>query len=58
MSHTSFIVYLPNLRFKVKVAFWNFPVLCQLVRLIRLSISFCTSGPEFAIASSLPRVTP
>lgn len=40
ISHTSFIVYLPDLRIKVTVAFRNFAVFCQLVRLIRLGIRF------------------
>ena len=40
ISHTSFIVYLPDLRIKVTVAFGNFAASGQLVRLIRLGIRF------------------
>jgi hypothetical protein len=46
INHTSFIVYLPNLRIKVTVAFGNFTVLCQLVRLIRLHIRFLFVRPR------------
>ena len=46
INHTSFIVYLPNLRIKVTVAFGNFTVYSQLVRLIRLSIRFLFVRPR------------
>ena len=46
INHTSFIVYLPNLRIKVTVAFGNFTVFCQLVRLIRLLIRFLFVRPR------------
>ena len=46
ISHTSFLVYPPNLRIKVTVAFGNFTVLGQLVRLIRLGISFLFVRPR------------
>ena len=46
INHTSFIVYLPNLRIKVTVAFGNFTVFCQLVRLIRLHIRFLFVRPR------------
>ena len=46
INHTSFIVYLPNLRIKVTVAFRNFTVYCQIVRLIRLSIRFLFVRPR------------
>ena len=46
INHTSFIVYLPNLRIKVTVAFRNFTVFCQLVRLIRLHIRFLFVRPR------------
>ena len=46
INHTSFIVYLPNLRIKVTVAFGNFTVVCQLVRLIRLHIRFLFVRPR------------
>ena len=46
INHTSFIVYLPNLRIKVTVAFGSFTVLSQLVRLIRLSIRFLFVRPR------------
>ena len=47
ISHTSFLVYLPNLRIKVTVAFGNFTVFGQLVRLIRLNIRFLFVRPRF-----------
>ena len=47
ISHTSFIVYLPDLRIKVTVAFGNFAVYSQLVRLIRLHIRFLSVRPRF-----------
>ena len=46
INHTSFIVYLPNLRIKVTVAFGNFTVFCQLVRLIRLHLRFLFVRPR------------
>ena len=46
INHTSFIVYLPNLRIKVTVAFGNFTVFRQLVRLIRLHIRFLFVRPR------------
>ena len=55
ISHTSFIVYLPNLRIKVTVAFRNFTVFCQLVRLIRLRIRFLFVRPRFRYCSFSPK---
>ena len=46
ISHTSFIVYLPNLRIKVTVAFRNLTVFSQLVRLVRLCIRFLFVRPR------------
>ena len=46
ISHTSFIVYLPNLRIKVTVAFGSFAVCSQLVRLICLCIRFLFVRPR------------
>ena len=46
ISHTSFLGYPPNLRIKVTVAFGNFTVLGQLVRLIRLGIRFLFVRPR------------
>lgn len=46
IRHTSFIVYLPNLRIKVTVAFGYFTVFSQLVHLIRLSIRFLFVRPR------------
>ena len=58
ISHTSFIVYLPNLRIKVTVAFWNFTALGQLVRLIRLSIRFLFVRPRFRYCFFSPKGHP
>ena len=58
ISHTSFIVYLPNLRIKVTVAFWNFTVLGQLVRLIRLSIRFLFVRPRIRYCFFSPKGHP
>ena len=58
ISHTSFIVYLPNLRIKVTVAFWNFTVLGQLVRLIRLSIRFLFVRPRIRYCFFSPKGRP
>ena len=55
INHISFIVYLPNLRIKVTVAFWNFTVLCQLVRLIRLSIRFLFVRPRIRYCFFSPK---
>ncbi|WP_411915839.1 hypothetical protein [Porphyromonas miyakawae] len=46
MEHTFFIVYLPNLRIKVRVAFWSFTAFGQLARLIRLSNRFLFVRPR------------
>ena len=58
ISHTSFIVYLPNLRIKVTVAFWNFTAFCQLVRLIRLGIRFLFVRPRFRYCFFSPKGRP
>ena len=58
ISHTSFIVYLPNLRIKVTVAFGNFTVLGQLVRLIRLSIRFLFVRPRIRYCFFSPKGHP
>ena len=58
ISHTSFIVYLPNLRIKVTVAFWNFTVLGQLVRLIRLGIRFLFVRPRIRYCFFSPKGRP
>ena len=55
ISLISFIVYLPNLRIKVTVAFWNFTVLCLLVRLIRLSIRFLFVRPRIRYCFFSPK---
>ena len=55
ISQTSFIVYLPNLRIKVTVAFGNFVVYCQLVRLIRLSIRFLFVRPRIRYCFFSPK---
>jgi len=47
ISHTSFLVYLHGLRIKVTIAFGNFAVFSQLVRLIRLSTMFLFVRPRF-----------
>ncbi|WP_211205464.1 hypothetical protein, partial [Porphyromonas somerae] len=58
ISHTSFIVYLPNLRIKVTVAFWNFTACSQLVRLIRLSIRFLFVRPRIRYCFFSPKGHP
>ena len=55
INHTSFIVYLPNLRIKVTVAFGNFTVVCQLVRLIRLCIRFLFVRPRIRYCFFSPK---
>lgn len=45
--HASFIVYSPDLRIEVTVAFWNFDAFCHLVRLIRPGIGFLSVKPRF-----------
>ena len=58
ISHTSFIVYLPNLRIKVTVAFGNFTAFGQLVRLIRLGIRFLFVRPRFRYCFFSPKGHP
>ena len=58
ISHTSFIVYLPNLRVKVTVAFWIFAAACQLVRLIRLGIRFLFVRPRIRYCFFSPKGHP
>ena len=58
IRHTSFIVYLTNLRIKVTVAFWNFTVLGQLVRLIRLGIRFLFVSPRIRYCFFSPKGRP
>ena len=58
ISHTSFIVYLPNLRIKVTVAFGNFTAFSQLVRLIHLSIRFLFVRPRFRYCFFSPKGRP
>lgn len=55
INHTSFIVYLPNLRTKVTVAFGNFTAFRQLVRLIRLSIRFLFVRPRICYCFFSPK---
>ena len=58
ISHTSFIVYLPNLRFKVTIAFGNFTAVGQLVRSIRLSIRFLFIRPRIRYCFFSPEGAP
>ena len=55
ISLISFIVYLPNLRIKVTVAFRNCTVFCLLVRLIRLSIRFLFVRPRIRYCFFSPK---
>ena len=57
-SLTSFIVYLPNLRIKVTIAFWIFTAFCLLVRLIRLSIRFLSVRPRVRYCFFSPKGRP
>lgn len=58
IRHTSFIVYLPNLRIKVTVAFRNFIAFGQLVRLIRFSIRFLFVRPRVRYCFFSPKGRP
>ena len=52
ISRQSFLVYLPDLRLRVTVAFLDFTAFSQLIRRKRLISGFCSSGYDFAIPSS------
>ena len=58
ISHTSFIVYLTNLRIKVTIAFGNFTAFGRLVRLIRLSIRFLFVRPRVRYCFFSPKGHP
>ncbi|WP_145992917.1 hypothetical protein [Hoylesella timonensis] len=58
IRHTSFIVYLPNFRIKVTVAFRNVTAFGQLVRLIRLSIRFLFVRPQVRYCFFSPKGCP
>jgi hypothetical protein len=47
ISPEPFPVYSPDLRIKVTIAFWDFVVYSQLIRLIRLTIRFLSVEPRF-----------
>ena len=47
ISRQSFLVYLPDLRTRVTVAFRVFDVSCHLARRVRLHIQFLSVGPRF-----------
>ena len=57
ISRSSFLVYLPDLPIWVTVTFWT-SLLCVNLSVIWALVSgFCSSGYDFAIASSLPHLT-
>ena len=47
ISHTSFLVYLLDLRLQVTVTFLDFSALCHLIPCNRLSINFLFVRPQF-----------
>jgi len=57
ISHQSFLVYLPNLPTWVTVTFWTSLLLASSSAMQALVLDFCSSGYDFAIASSLPHLT-
>ncbi len=57
ISRQSFLVYLPNLLTWVTVTFWTSPLLASSSAMQALVSGFCSSGYDFAIASSLPHLT-
>ena len=57
ISHQSFLVYLPNLPAWVTIAFWTSPLYASLSAMQASVSGFCSSGYDFAIASSLPHLT-
>jgi hypothetical protein len=57
ISRQSFLVYLPNLLAWVTIAFWTSPLSASLSAMQALVSGFCSSGYDFAIASSLPHLT-
>ena len=58
VGHTFFIVYLTNLRIKVRVAFRNFTAFGQLVHLIRLSIRVLFVRPRIRYCFFSPKGHP
>ena len=50
-------VYLPNLPASVTVAFWTSWHVAHLSAIQALLLGFCSSGYDFAIASSRPHLT-
>ena len=57
ISHQSFFVYLPNLLAQVTVAFWTLRLIARSSVMQALILGFCSSGYDFAIASSRPHLT-
>ena len=57
INQYSFLVYLLDLRNRVTVTFWTSLLLVNSSACFALVSSFCSSGYDFAIASSLPRFT-
>ena len=57
INQYSFLVYLLDLRNRVTVTFWTSLLLVNSSACCALVSSFCSSGCDFAIASSLPHFT-
>jgi hypothetical protein len=57
ISRQSFLVYLPDLPAWVTIAFWTSLLHASLSAMQALVSGFCSSGYDFAIASSLPHLT-
>ena len=56
ISRQSFLVYLPDLPTRVTFAFWTSLLLASSSAVQALVSGFCSSGYDFAIASSLPHL--
>jgi len=54
ISPEPFLVYPPNLHISVTVAFWTLLSIASLSSCCALLLGFCSSGHDFAIASSRP----
>jgi len=56
ISRLSFLVYLPNLLTWGTIAFWTSLLYVSLSAMQALILGFCSSGYDFAIASSRPHL--